>query len=126
MSFRNSLKICRLLVAVLLFNMAAPIAMADSNNPNTVLICSTAGLIEVNIDDLSEVESSGSSVLHQSSQHCAFCKLTDSDFSLNSYQGVYPAPSADLTLHYQSIVPPSPSKVIIKHALMRAPPAIYL
>jgi len=126
MSFRNSLKICRLLVIVLLFNMIAPIAMAGSDNPNTVLICSTAGLIEVNIDDLSEVQPSDDTTVHQASQHCAFCKLTDSDVSLDFNKAVYPVPSTDLVLHYQSIVPPSPSKVKIKHALMRAPPAVYL
>jgi len=126
MSFRNSLKICRLLVAVLLFNMVAPIAMAGSDNPNTALICTTAGLIEVNIDDLSEVDSSDVNANHHASQHCAFCKLTDSDISLNFNKAVYPVPSTDLVLHYQSIVPPSPSKVKNKHALMRAPPAIYL
>lgn len=126
MSLRNSLKICRLLVAVLLFNMVAPIAMASLGNPNTVLICSTAGLIEVNIDDLSELQPSGGNVAHQTLEHCAFCKLADTSFSLNYHKTVYLAPSTDLVLHYQSIPLPSPSKAIIKHALMRAPPAIYL
>ena len=125
MRFNHSLKLCRLLVALLLFNIATPLAAASLNDSNTVLICTAAGFIEVNVDDMSEVPSSNAVDLH-ASQHCVFCKITDVDTFLNISEPAYLAPETDLVFNYQSIYPPSPQKFLIKHALMRAPPTVYL
>jgi len=122
MSVRRSLTICRVLVALLIFNIVAPMAMADTGNSNTILICTTAGLVEVNIDDLSEEQSNHQL---QAGQHCSFCTLIDTDNVINADHLAYPAPNDQLALNYQSVSPKSPTKAITKHALMRAPP-VYL
>jgi len=122
MSVKKSITICRILVALLIFNMTAPMAMADTNDSNTVLICSTVGLIEVNIADLSDTQSSEQSHI---GQHCPFCTLSDSDYSINIDHLAYPKPDSEQTLHYQSVLPLSPAKAITKHALLRAPPISF-
>jgi len=100
--------------------MVAPVAMAGTNDSNTVLICSTAGLIEVSIADLTN---DSQKIDHsQVGQHCPFCTLSDSDYSINADHLAYPKPDSEQILHYQSILPLSPAKVINKHALLRAPP----
>jgi len=119
MSYRNSLTICRLLVALLLFNMAAPIAMASSHTNDTILICSTAGLIEVNLSELSEDTDQTRAHL---TDHCPFCFLNDSEPLISADHLSYPTPDTQIALLYQSVLPSSPSEAITKHALMRAPP----
>jgi len=119
MSVKNSLTICRILVALLIFNIAAPMAMAGTSDDNTILICSTAGLIEVNVSDLSDNQGTNHSEL---AQHCPFCTLSDSDYSMNADHLAYPKPDSEQALHYQSVLPLSPAKAITKHALLRAPP----
>ena len=122
MSVKSSITICRILVALLIFNIAAPMAVADVNNRNTILICSTAGLIQVNIADLSDTKNEDH---RQAGQHCPFCTVHDFDFSINADHLPYPKPDNEQALHYQSVLPFSPAKTIPKHALLRAPP-IYL
>ncbi len=124
MRFKNSLKICRLLVALLLFNMAVPLAAASLNDSNTFLICTSAGFIEVSLDDMSETSSTN--VHASSAEHCAFCKITDIDTLIGINKPVYRVPESNLVLNYKSVSPPSPQKLLIKHALMRAPPTINL
>jgi len=119
MSYRNSLIICRLLVALLLFNFAAPMAMANSNASNTALLCTSAGLITINLADLSEAKSDSQTHL---AEHCPFCFFNDLEPLIGADHLSYPTPDTQIALLYQSISPLSPSKAITKHALMRAPP----
>ena len=117
---------CRLLVALLLFNIVTPMAMADSNDPNTVLICTTAGLIEVNVDDFSSIDKDGQTQkTTQTAQHCSFCSLHDTDVSLDDNHLSYPSPDSRVSLHYQSVLTPPSFKSFAKHSPLRAPP-VYL
>ena len=116
------------MVAMLLFNMVAPIAMANNNDTtNVALLCTSAGLIEVVITDSDQENSLNANLQsHSFADHCPFCNLSSLDFSLNTNKPIYPAPETNLALNYLSVPSPSPAKVIIKHALMRAPPVSYL
>lgn len=130
MTYKNSLKICRLLVAVLLFNIVVPMAMADSSNANTILICSTAGLVEVNVSDLSnsveELETQKSQLSNeQNAQHCPFCNLNDVEFKLNNLNLSYPSPDNRVISHYQSVARLAPAKTFAKNSPLRAPPAYH-
>ena len=122
MSVKKSITICRILVALLIFNIAMPMAVAGVNDGNTALICTSAGFIKVNVDDFYG-DSSSEEQAHSFLQHCTFCTFADSDSLFNADHLGYQKPDSELISHYESILPLSPAKAIIKHALLRAPPA---
>jgi len=124
MKFRASIKLCRTLVIVLLFNIVTPVVLAGNEvEDGQILLCTTAGLIKVDLADLfgesDELELT-KSLSH--GEHCPYCKLVDVPNGLQSNLLAYPAPDSVVALHYRSVLPTRAAQHIAKHTLLRAPP----
>jgi len=130
MSYKKSLKICRLLIAVLLFNTLSPVVMASqtmtggSLDANTTLICTSVGLIRVSLDELTGDAQTQSNEF-QDSQHCAYCKLFNDPINLNADNLAYPEPNSVITSNYRSVLSANSPQHVAKHALLRAPPLSF-
>jgi len=117
MSSSKSLKLCRLLVAVLLFNMVVPVIQAaESGEAGYVLMCTSAGLVKVSLEGSSENPPASKG------NHCPYCKLGDLSLHFVASNLPYPAPNSDLELNYLSFLAPLASQYVIKHVQVRAPP----
>lgn len=121
MLHRRSSLLCRLLVAVLLFNMVAPLALADEPLDNgMVLICTSAGLVQVNLSDSDATDADSS--MSNSMQHCVYCKLFDSNSDFIAAQLPYPTPDNVVDLHYRSVNATRAAQHITQQVRLRAPP----
>lgn len=136
MTFRARLKLYRVLVLVLLFNSIAPAVMAgDKADSGSVLLCTSAGLIKVQLADLG----SANSLITQSSnsdqqgieasattmrgEHCPYCQLHELPDGAQSHLAPYPAPDAHVALHYRRVLPTDAALYGSFHAHLRAPPS---
>jgi len=106
MTSQKCLKICRLLVAVLLFNMVAPILQAAEAGQEGYT---------------TEFETTKNNHT-PSGDHCPYCKLVDSSIDLSCDHLRYPVPDANLALNYHNTLAPSSLQHILDYVQLRAPP----
>ena len=123
MTSKKSLKICRLLVAVLLFNMAVPVIQAaEAGQEGYTLLCTSAGLIKVSLDG-ENFEPKSNQI--PTGDHCQYCKLVDLPLNLSSDHLSYPVPDSNQALSDQNKLAPPASQHILEYVQLRAPP-IYI
>jgi len=129
MNYRQSLKTCRILVAILLLNMVAPLVVQADDSSNYALICTSAGLIEVNIDSYSAVDAdplTADNTDYDTSQaHCVYCNLAEQPAFQATNLAQHSTPNSKINLFYQRFVEPISSKSLLRYVQLRAPP-VYI
>lgn len=123
-SLKPSLKLCRALVIVLLFNAIVPAVMAaDKPENGQVLICTSAGLIKVSLGEF-DGNSDGSVIDDNlaNDEHCPYCQLTELSNCVPQNLPPYLAPDAIIALSYQSLLTTRAAQYITEHRRLRAPP----
>lgn len=126
MNYRQSLKICRILVAILLLNMIAPLVVQADDSSAYTLICTSAGLVKVDIESYSPADNSDSSDgFDRSSNHCVYCQLTDQPAFQAINLARHSTPPSNISLFNQRLEKSFSSKSLLRYVQLRAPP-VYL
>ena len=120
-SMRRSkgLMVCRLLVAVLLLNTAAPLfAQVQPSTTGQAMLCTSAGLIRAS---LIEQDDRASSQLEDEFK-CIYCQFSDQSSNLTAIDLPYPQPDSDLQYSYQGVLLTPLAMHMLNHVQLRAPP----
>lgn len=140
MSYRQLLKTCRILVAVLLLNMVAPLVVQADDSSAYTLICTSAGLTKVSLEDFSPINDELSNAtksnvtnsltekltstdpLDSSIEHCVYCNLTDKPIYQSSAHLNYLSIEPEISVYYQTDTKRILSKSVLQYVQLRAPP----
>lgn len=135
MSYRQLLKTCRILVAVLLLNMVAPLVVQADDPSAYTLICTSAGLTKTSLEDFSPISNELSNVtnsltekltstdpLDSSIEHCVYCNLTDKPIYQSSAHLNYLSIEPEISVYYQTDTKRILSKSVLQYVQLRAPP----
>lgn len=115
--------------------LSSTVFAASGATNNTVLMCTSAGYVSVDLAkfdvssgafSISELTSSSNETLLDlaplHAEHCPYCQLFDAPDGHQTNLLPYPAPSSNLALHYKSVLATRASQHLIQQRRLRAPP----
>lgn len=121
MTARRLLTISRIIVAVLLLNIASSAVWASaSDNSQYTWMCTSQGLVKVSLEADSEPDNAS----NLQASHCVYCKLIDQPVDLPKLNLGYPQPDVALILDYNNPQARMSLQPILSSVQLRAPPLL--
>jgi len=133
MSYRQLLRTCRFLTAVLLFNMAIPLLAQANSNSSYILMCTSAGLTKVKVANVSDINGLinnaivadrdiNTETLDGSLEHCVYCNLIDKPVFYPALQTTHLINKNTNSVTYQLDKKQFLPKSLLRYVQLRAPP----